>query len=84
MWQTFKEPEDGWTASEKEFMRDVVIAAYKILGDTTNRFIIAMIYECGYTQVEVAQILNISQVAVSKRLTHALGKLRRKRKEGRL
>ena len=84
MWHSIQEPEDGWTQHERLIMRDLVISMYRVVGDTTDRFILVMACECGYTQADIARILNISQAAVSKRLHNVLTKIREKRKNGRL
>lgn len=84
MWLQIKEPPDGFTQHEVVFMRDLVVQMYSVLGDTTDRFIVAMCVENGYNQEEVGQMLNISQAAVSKRLSSAIGKIRKKHADGRL
>jgi predicted transcriptional regulator len=43
-----------------------------------NAFIFMAINESGYTQQEVASILDISQVAVQKRLKNTTQKIRKK------
>ncbi len=84
MWETIREPEDGWTQYERMIMRDLIVSMYRVLGDTTDRFILAMICECGYSQTEVSHMIGLSQVAISKRFHAALKKVRTKRKNGRL
>ena len=84
MWETIQEPDDGWTQYEKMIMRETIVSMYKIIGDTTNRFIVAMICECGYSQTDVARMLGVSQVAITKRYHSTIDKMRRKHDEGRI
>lgn len=84
MWQSLQEPDDGWTQYERIILRDTIVNIYKIMGDTTDRFIFVMVFECGYSQVEISRILGLSQVAISKRLNGVIKKVREKNKKGRL
>lgn len=94
------EPQDGWEAIERMFLKELVLAIYrniicadfdienssedsvfkykKAYRDLENAFIFMAINESGYTQQEVASILDISQVAVQKRLKNTTQKIRKK------
>ena len=75
-----QEPQDGWTPEERFFLKSVVISLYRSIGDPVDRFIIIAVYESGYTQTEIAEILGISQAAVNHRLTKTLEEIRLRRK----
>ncbi len=70
------EPLDGWQPFERMFLRQIIIMIYKSIDDPTDRFVFVMTQEAGYTQEEVALILDISQEAVCKRLNKVLNKVR--------
>ncbi len=60
-------------------INDLEIDSYKYrkqVSDLQNAFIFMAINESGYTQDEVASILNISQVAVQKRLKKTTHRVR--------
>lgn len=78
------EPADGWTLLERSLIRLNVIALYQRIPDPTDKFILLSTQEADYNQEELAQILGISQEAISKRLTKTLGKLRTLREAGKL
>lgn len=84
MWQALQEPDDGWTQYERIILRDTIVNIYKIIGDTTDRFIFVMVIECGYSQTEISRILGLSQAAISKRLNGVIKKVKEKNKKGRL
>lgn len=48
-----------------------VILVYRILDDPVDKFIVMACLQMGYTQDDVARMLDISQVAVSKKLKEA-------------
>lgn len=70
------EPLDGWQPFERLFLRHIVLMIYKSIDDPTDRFVLVMTQEAGYTQEEVALILNISQEAVSKRLNKVISRVK--------
>ncbi len=73
------EPLDGWTYFERQLMRDLLVAVYRSIPLPTDRFILISIYEVGYTQEEVSQMLGLTQEAVQKRLAKTLTTLRANR-----
>lgn len=66
----FENPADGWLPEEKAFFRLTIIMFYKRIDNPVDKFIFMAIQENGYTQDDIAQILNISQEAVSKRYSN--------------
>jgi hypothetical protein len=77
-------PPDGFTHYERIIARDVVISIYRNLGNSTDKFIICAIMECGYSQTDLARILQCSQAFVSKRLKRILRMTRAKHKNNKL
>ena len=70
------EPGDGWESYEKIFFRDTLCDVYKSIPTITDKFIFIAIKEAGYTEGEVAQIFEVSQVAICKRLRKTIRFLR--------
>jgi len=68
----FQEPDDGYSKDEKDFLRLNVLIVYRKIPNPIDKFIVMAINECDYTQDEIATILKISQVAVSKRYKNIL------------
>lgn len=71
-----QEPNDGFAAFEKLFLKDTLISIYRTIKDQKNKFIILAYFECGYTQKQIAEMMRISQVAVNKRIKKTQSKLR--------
>lgn len=74
-------PSDGWTQLERVFMRELVISVYSKIVDPIDKFILIARHESNYKQEEVAEMLGISQAAVSKRLTKVKKTMRKKREQ---
>jgi DNA-directed RNA polymerase specialized sigma subunit len=76
-----KTPEDGFTSFEKIILKDLVLSIYKSLRNTREQFMLCMIFECKYSQAEVAEILGCTQANVSKKMNIILQNLREKKKK---
>lgn len=74
-------PDDGWTQPEKIILRTVLVSLYEKIPDLKDKFILMATYESSYTQEAIGDMLGISQVAVNKRLKHALEILNKHRAE---
>jgi len=74
-------PDDGWTGWEKMMMKSVLLSIYKSIPSSINRFIFLAKMETGYSETDIAFILNISQPAVSKRLKKTLEEIKKNRKD---
>jgi len=79
-----QEPEDGYSPLEKILLKQFIISIYSVIRDPVDKFILIARHESNYKQDEVAKMLGISQVAVSKRLTKMKRQMRAKRKRGEL
>lgn len=58
-----------------------VIFAYRVLEDVEDKFVLMACLQLGYTQEDVAKMLGVTQVSVSKRLKTARHILRIKQNE---
>ena len=67
----FKQPADGWTTLEQLLMRAMICRIYEKLPDPLDKFILLANFEAGYTQVEIARMIGISQAAINRRLREA-------------
>lgn len=78
------EPSDGFTGMEKIFLKQEVIFMYRAISDPDTRFIVMAHFELGYTQHELAQIFQISQVAISQKIKNIQKALRKMKTDGEL
>lgn len=56
---------------DQSLTHNYVVLAYRILENVEDKFVVMACLHLGYTQREVADMLGVSQVAVSKRLKSA-------------
>lgn len=77
-----KEPPDGFTMLERIMLREIVLLMYKKLDDPMDKFILIARHESGYKQEEIAKMVNMTQVAVHKRLKKISELLKKQRKMG--
>ena len=59
------QPEDGFDAMEKMFLRKLVIDMYKKIKDPEDKFILIAVKEMGYSERDVGEMINKNQSAIS-------------------
>lgn len=64
-------PPDGFTEPEEIILRSALSEIYMHIPDPVTKFIVAAHFECGYTQCEVADMLNVSQPLIVKKIKRA-------------
>lgn len=71
MIQIVPPPPDGFNGQEELILRSALTEIYKHIPDPVTKFIIVSHFECGYTQMEVADMLKVSQPLIVKRIKRA-------------
>lgn len=77
MIQIVPPPPDGFSVQEELILKSALTEIYKHIPDPITKFIIVTHFECGYTQMEVADMLKVSQPLIVKRIKKAREILRK-------
>lgn len=69
-------PSDSFLPFEKLFLKDIMVSIYRNIRNSKTKFIIVSYFECGYSQDQIAKMIDVSQVTVCKRIKKTQEKLR--------
>jgi RNA polymerase sigma factor (sigma-70 family) len=80
----FKNPSDGWSQMERQIQKEIILSLYCSITDPINKLILMASYENDYSEQDIADMMGISQVAISKRLKKTIELLRKLHAEAKL
>lgn len=80
----FHSPKDGWSHMERQIQKEIILSIYCSVSDPINKLILMASYENDYTEQDIADMMGISQVAISKRLKKTLELIRKLHKGAKL
>jgi DNA-directed RNA polymerase specialized sigma subunit len=80
----FKNPSDGWTHLERQIQKEIILSIYCSITDPINKLILMAAYENDYSEQDIADMMGVSQAAISKRLKKTLELVRKLHKIGKL